>query len=191
MVITIVVFLILVIAIISTFWPRYEMQFIELGLLGKNRIADNYFSNENSTVFIDSQVDWNIFLHNHMENSQNVIVKVKLLNSTMDLPNDKEHKPSSIESFFELPFSLSNNETFFASFSWSINEVLIEDNLITLKNLKVNSQQVEVDVKTFSNSFFRMVFELWVYDKSSQSYEFSWNSGEDYSSASIYIGFRV
>jgi len=36
-----------------------------------------------------------------------------------------------------------------------------------------------------------MVFELWVYDNSSQNYRFGWLSGEKLSSSSLYMLFKV
>ena len=167
------------------------MQFIEFGLLGKDKIADNYFLYDNSTVSTDSQVDWYLYIHNHMGTSQDVIVKVKLLNSEMEIPNDQEHEPSPFAPFIELPFSLLNNDTLLVPFSWSITETILQDASILLKQLKVNDQSIEVDVSTFSYSFFRMVFELWVYDPVSQQYEFGWRSTEAFSSSSLHIGFRV
>lgn len=190
-IVALVTVLILVVALISAFWPKYEMQFIEFGLLGKDKIADNYFLYDNSTVSTDSQVDWYLYIHNHMGTSQDVIVKVKLLNSEMEVPNDQEHEPSPYTPFIELPFSLLNNDTLLVPFSWSITETILQDASILLKQLKVNDQSIEVDVSTFSYSFFRMVFELWVYDPVSQQYEFGWRSTEAFSSSSLHIGFRV
>lgn len=188
---SLVAFLILATALISSYWPEYETQFIELGLLGKNKLASDYFSDANSTVSIGSQVNWYIYLHNHMVNPQNVIIKVKLLNSTMKVPNDQDHEPSPFTPFTELSFFLSRNETLIVPFSWSISEIVLEDDSIMLNRLTYNDQTVRVDVSTLSSSFFRMVFELWVYDQFSQEYQFGWNSAEGFSSVSLSIGFRV
>jgi uncharacterized membrane protein len=187
----IIAILIITISLISTFWPRYEMQFIELGLLGKDKVAKDYFSNENSTVSLGTQVSWYIYIHNHVEGSQTVIIKIKLVNSTMQIPNDEEHIPSPSASFIELSVPLLDNETLMVPFSWSITEIASQGDLIFLRQLIVNNQSVNLDVSTFSNSFFQMIFELWVYNQSSQEYEFGWQSSQGLSSASLHIGFRV
>lgn len=187
----VIAIVIIAVSLISTFWPRYEMQFIELGLLGKEKVAKDYFSNENSTVSLGTQVNWYIYLHNHMEGPQNVIIKVKLINSTMQVSNDEEHIPSPSASFIELSTPLSDNETLLVPFSWSVTEVTSLSGLILLRQLIVNDQSVDVDISTISDSFFQMIFELWVYNQSSQEYEFGWQSSQGFSSASLHIGFRV
>jgi len=187
----IIAILVVAVSLISAFWPRYEMQFIEFGLLGKDKLAKDYFLSDNSTVTLGPQVNWNIYIHNHIEGSQDVIIKVKLINSTIQVPNDEEHIPTQSASFMEMPLSLSDNETLVAPFSWSVTDLSSQGNSIVLRQLSVNNQSFDVDVSTLSDSFFQMVFELWVYNKSSQGYEFGWQSSQGYSSASLQIGFRV
>ena len=180
----------LTIALISTFWPRYEEQFFEFGLLGKDKKAEGYYPNDNSTINEGSQVNWYMYVHNHLGGYQNVMVKVKLLNSTMDLPNDKEHKPSPFIPIAEFPLSLSVNDKLFVPFSWSSIEAISQRNSTILKSMMINDQMVEINVPA-SNSFYRIVFELWVRDQVSEEYRFGWESGENFSSASIYIGFKL
>lgn len=187
----IIAILVVAVSLISTFWPRYEMQFIELGLLGKDKLAKDYFLSDNSTVTLGTRVNWYIYLHNHIEGSQEVIIKVKLINSTMQVPNDEEHVPSPSASFTEMPLSLLDNETLIVPFSWSVTELSSQGDSIFLRQLSINNQSVNVDVSTLSKTFFQMVFELWVYNKSSQEYKFGWQSSQGYSSASLQIGFRV
>ena len=185
-----VLVLTLTVALISTFWPRYEEQFFEFGLLGKDKMADRYYPNGNSTINMGSQVNWYIYVYNHMGSYQNVIVRIKLLNSTMDLPNDREHKPSPFISIAEFPLSLSVDDKLFVPFSWTITEAISQKNLTILKSMMVNDQMVEINVPA-SNSFYRMVFELWVQDQGSGEYRFGWESSEGFSSASLYIGFKL
>jgi Protein of unknown function (DUF1616) len=184
-------FLILAAGLIWAFWPAYEEQFIEFGLLGKNKMAEDYFTDVNSTITMGSQLDWYIYIHNHMGNSQTVIVRVKLLNSTMEIPNNQKHEPSPYPSLDELPLTLSNNETLLLPFSWAITGLERQDNSVLINQLAINSETFVAHVSTPSNSFFRIVFELWVYNSSTKEYEFGWTSGEEFSSASLYLGFRV
>jgi len=94
--------LILVIALFSTFWPRSEMRFFELGLLDKNKTAGAYFAIDNSTLEIGTQVKWFVFVHNHMGNAEKVSVRIKLLNSTMAQPINSKNTPSPFAFFQEL-----------------------------------------------------------------------------------------
>jgi hypothetical protein len=183
-------FLLISVVLISSFWPRYEMRFFELGLLGKDKVATDYFPNNGPSLSMGSEVDWFIYVHNHMGSPQEVIVKVKLLNSTMELPDDRENRFSFSDSFVEFPLSLSVDETLFVPFSWSISEIGFQNGSINLERLIVNNHIVEVDVLDSSNLFFYMVFELWVYDQGSQQYKFEWESERGYSSASLYMAFK-
>ncbi|MEM3704240.1 MAG: hypothetical protein QXX79_07490, partial [Candidatus Bathyarchaeia archaeon] len=115
-----VLFLIIVVAVLSAFWPKYEERFFELGLLGKDRKAEGYYPNDNSTLEVGSQILWYIYVHNHMGSAQSVSVRVKLLNSTMEAPDDRKNKPSPYPSFIEFPLFLSVDETVFVLFSWSV-----------------------------------------------------------------------
>jgi len=182
---------VLAVAAISTFWPRYEERFFEFGLLGKDKTAEGYYPNDNSTLSSNSQVRWYIYIQNHMGDVENVSVRVKLLNSAMEAPNDTRHEPSPFPPFVEFPLSLSVDETLFVPFSWSISETVSQGNSIVIKSLMVNGQTFRVDVPAFSNSLFSMNFELWVYDPSSHEYRFGWESGEEFSSASLNMWFRV
>ena len=117
--------------------------------------------------------------------------KVKLLNSTMDLPNDQEHEPSPYASFAEFPLSLSVDSTELVSLSWSISHAISQNDSIVLKRIIVNDSILETDVAAASDSWFRIVFELWVYDPNSQEYKFGWKSGAEFFSASVYMDFKA
>lgn len=186
-----VLFLIIVVAVLSAFWPKYEERFFELGLLGKDKKAEGYYPNDNSTLEVGSQIFWYIYVHNHMGSAQSVSVRVKLLNSTMEAPDDRKNKPSPHPFFIEFPLSLSVDETLIVPFSWSILEAVSQNDSIIVKSLMINNETIEVGVQAFSDNSFRMVFELWVYDSTSDEYKFGWGSENEFSSASIFMWFRV
>ena len=190
-IVALVLLLIVAVAFISTIWPRSEERFFELGILGKDETADEYYPNRNSTIEVGSQVSWYIHILNHMGSAQNVSLRVKLLNSTMEPPNDQTHESSPFISFVELPLFLDINDVQLIPFSWSILDAVSQNGSIVIKRLMINNQIVEVDVSTDSNSLFCMVFELWVYDQTSQEFTFSWGSEEDFSSASLHMAFKV
>ena len=186
-----VVLLIVMIAFISSIWPSQENYFIELGILGKNKTADAYFSNLDSIIEVGLQSEWYLYVHNHMDSVQNISLRIKILNSTMTLPNDNNNEYSPYESFAEFPLSLSVNETIFVPFIWGISDIVIQNDSVAIKQLIVNSQICEVDIMNFSDSYFQLVFELWVYEDSSQEYKFGWTLEENISSVSLYVGFKA
>jgi uncharacterized membrane protein len=176
--------------LIGVFWPKYESQFIEFGLLGKDKMAEGYYPNNNHTIGLNLSVNWNLYVRNHMKNGQTLVVRVKLLNSTMEMPSDKENKPSPSATLTEIPLSLSVEEIAIIPFSWSFHEVFQQEGLTIIESLTVNNQMLSVDILD-SNSSFRMVFELWVYDRSLQEYRFGWNIGEELFSTSLYMDFGI
>jgi hypothetical protein len=171
--------------------PKYEEQFLELGLLGRDGTATGYYPNDNPSLTSGSQINWNIYLHNHMAGSQDVSVKVKLLNSTIQQPNDNAHTSSPFPSIAELPVVLPVNGTQLVPFTWSISQTTIQDNSIVLESLTVNGQTVYVNIPAVYGTSFCMVFELWVYNQSTQQYQFDWETGKGSSSASVSIWFNV
>ena len=183
--------LIVIVAMIASVWPNQEEWFFELGLLGKDKIADEYFVDVHSVVDVGEVNSWFIYVHNHMGDVEAVSIRVKLLNSTMDLPEDQKLQPTQTESFAEVPLSLSVNEIVFVPFTWSILEAENQDDSTVIKRLMVNEKPVEVDVSISTNSSSWMVFELWVQDHNSGEYTFGWESNKGVFFASVYIGFRV
>lgn len=181
---------IILVGLISSIWPRSEERFFEFSILGKEKTADVYFPNRNSILGIGSQVSWYIHVLNHLEGAQNVSIRVKFLNSTMVLPNDQKHEPSPYASFFELPLFLDVDDVLMIPFQWSILEAVSQNGSLLVQGLMVNDQVLEIDVSD-SNSLFRIVFELWVYDHEFQQFTFLWGSEEDLSSASLNMAFNV
>lgn len=186
-----VLILIVAVAVISAFWPRYEERFFELGLLGRNKMAEDYYPNGNSTLEVGSEVRWFVYIHNHMRSVQDVLVRVKLLNSTMPIPDDRGHIPSMEPYFFELLVSLDIDETKEIPFPWSIDKAHNTNDTVTVNRLLIYEETVDVDVSTTSDIRFRMVFELWVLDESSGQYLFGWDSGKEFRSASLYMWFGL
>ena len=184
-----VMLLVVIVALVSTFWPSNEQKFFELGLLGKNHIADNFFTNNNSTLDTGSQVNWFIFVHNNVGSASYIYVKVKLLNSTMTQPNDLENTPSPSAVLLEIPSSLAPNETVLLPFSCNINDAVSQNGTTIIRQLIVNNQTIDVNV--LSSDYFYVVFELWVYNQTSHNYEFGWYSGKNFVSTSVNIAFQV
>jgi hypothetical protein len=184
-----ILLLIIVIALFSAFWPRNEMRFFELGLLDKNKKAEAYFTLDNSTLEIGSQVDWFVFVHNHMGDAEKVVVRIKLLNSTMAQPIDSKNVPSPFNFFQELYSSLPDNESVLLPFSWRISNAASANGVTAVRQLVVNNQILDIDVS--SNGYFIIVFELWVYSQTDQNYLFGWRFGNSFSSASLTMGFNI
>jgi hypothetical protein len=182
--------LVLVIAMISSAWPTQEDWFFGLGLLGKDKTADGYFTNGNSIVEVGVLNSWFIYVNNHMGTAQNVSIRAKLLSSAMELPDDQKHQHSNATAFAEFPLSISFNETVLLPFFWKIVKVERQNNSNIIDSLMVNDKLAKIGVSD-SNSSFTIVFELWVQNSDIGDYMFGWESKNGVSSASINMGFKV
>jgi hypothetical protein len=185
--------LILAVSIVGSVWPRYEESFFEVGLLGKDKKAENFYPTNSSSIEVGSNTTWYIYIHNHMKSSQSISIRVKLLNLTMLTPDDRKHEPSPYPFFAEIPLSLDTEETLNIPFQWSVLEASYLNGSVVIRRLMVNNQSVEVNVSTssLSEARFRIVFELWIYDENSGQYRFWWESNNELYSASIYIWFNL
>ena len=176
--------------VVGLYWPRYEEYFFELGLLGKEDKAEDYFPNDDSSVFIGTPMSWNIYVHNHMGSDQEILIKVKLLNSTMIGPDDRLHEPGPYDSIIEFPLAVSIDETYLIPFSFSILDFTYDNGTI-IQSVIVNNDFIDVNVKDNLENRFRVVFELWVYDQSTNQYSYGWYSKGERYSASIYAWFSL
>jgi len=178
------------VSVISAMWPRSNENFFELGLLGKDKKAEGYFDSSNSTITIGEPIIWNIYLSNNMGNDQDVLIKMKLLNSSTQIPNDRSHAPSPVRSYYEIPVSLSEDESSMIPFIWTVSKAQHQGRFEHIEGLIINDKTVNVDVMS-SDSSFRIVFELWAYNESTGKYVFSWNSGKELYSTSVFMWFKM
>jgi len=186
-----IIILISIVAVIATFWPRYEERFIEFGLLGKNKTAEEYFPNDNPILQVGDSINWFIYVHNHLGFSKNVSIRIKIVNSLLDVLNANKNEPSSQPTLIELPLFLSVDETNFVPFSWTILETSHNDTLVILKQLLINDQIVYLDLPASPESSFSLIFELWSYDQDSGEYHYEQEIDDGFSSISLNIGFQI
>lgn len=187
----IVMVLISVVAVFVAIWPKYEESFFEFALLGEDKRAEDYYPNDNPNINVSSPIRWYIYIHNYMHSVQDVKIRVKLLNATMQAPNDREHMPSPYPHILEVPVHLDVDETLILPLFWSVSGILHEENLIVINELTINNETIGVSLPSFTSNRFRIVFELWVYNQSSQEYEFGWESGKNTYSASLSMWYNL
>jgi len=174
-----VLILIVAVAIVSAFWPKYEERFFELGLLGEGKRAEDYYPNNDPNIGISTSVPWYIYVHNHMGSNQSISIRVKILNSTLPGPDTSKRAPSSVPAFFEIRQDLDIDETRLLPFFWHISEATWLGDSIVITQLVVNNVTLGVNASAVSGYFFRLVFELWIYDEASGTFGFTWKSREE------------
>jgi len=159
-------------------FPKQGKNFFTLGILGADETTDNYYPKNNATIQPMDELQWHIFVANHMQSVQRVLIKVKLINSTIPHPDSVNLTPTPQE--YEImnltPTTINSEESVTFPFFWKLLEFSIDDDVVTVNKLMINDQVVNVDVTATNGVDFRIVFELWCYDVSSGEYSFSWDS---------------
>lgn len=171
--------------------PERSEHFIALGVLGEEGLAEKYYPRDDPNIKIGEEVQWNVYLYNHMGETQYVAVRVKLLNSTMSAPNSTLSTPSPAPVIFEIKRFLLDNETFFYHFSWSIKKIDSVDNVSRITSFSANNEVIKTDCISKGKPSYRIIFELWTYDETSKDFMFSWILYDDICCSWNQIWFTV
>ncbi|MGA2785865.1 MAG: hypothetical protein ABSF09_14340 [Candidatus Bathyarchaeia archaeon] len=152
-------------------------RFFAMWILGSNGLAEHYYPNDNPNITVNEPVNWTLNVYNHMPSLEYVVVRVKLLNSTMASPNETTGTPSPSSSLIEFTHVLISNQTWSFPFNWVMTNVITEARNITAVNeLSINQASFKGDLaETKLGVNFRFVFELWFYDQNVDQLSFAWN----------------
>jgi len=172
--------------------PPATEQFFAMWILGSGGLAEHYYPNDDPNLAIGSQVNWTLGVYNHMGGLQYVVLKVKLLNSTLKSPDELTNLPSDAHAVFEFSRVLLDNETWTVPFLWKILQANQIAGSLMLTRISLNGntltgQLVEAD----SGYNFRFVFELWSYDEAANDLVFSWRTSSGQRSVWTQIWFNV
>lgn len=100
--------------------PPPSEQFYAMYILGSNGLAEHYYRNDNPDLTIGEPINWTIGVYNHMGTLQYVVIRVKLLNSTLASPDELTGTPSSTAPLVEFTRVLVDNETWTTPFVWRV-----------------------------------------------------------------------
>ena len=68
-------------SIITDYLPERQTEpFFALALLGRDGMAENYYPGEEPSIYPDTPVKWHVYIYNHMGESQQIKVKIKMIN---------------------------------------------------------------------------------------------------------------
>ncbi|MCJ7633316.1 hypothetical protein MUP77_13130 [Candidatus Bathyarchaeota archaeon] len=169
---------IVTVAALGALYPKFEEQFIAMGVLGEYGTTDQYFPGNISRISVGASIRWQLYVYNHMSETKEVSIRVKLLNSTLTGPNDENGTPSPVEFFMEIPLVLASNETQILPFYFRITQVALVGDSVRITEIEVAERIFSVNVPARIGTSFRIVFELWSYEKESGSYIYSWKSAK-------------
>jgi len=158
-------------------YPTTAERFFVLGLLGKDKTAENYYPNDDPNIRGLEEMQWYVFVQNFMQEVQYVLVKVKVLNSTMTLPDAVACTPSPENVIMNFSVFLTNGRSSTIPFFWHIANYSLQGEPLIVERLVINSMPVSLKVGAVNGSSFRMMFEVWYYDPVIEDFRFEWDSG--------------
>jgi hypothetical protein len=172
--------------------PPLSEQFYAMYILGSNGLAEHYYPNDNPDLTIGEPINWTIGIYNHMGSLEYVVVRVKLLNSTLPSPDELTGTPSSVAPLFEFARVLVDNETWSIPFVWRVLSVSPSSGEVLITGISINQTALSGNlVKANSGNNYRFVFELWFYDKATNALVFSWRTQNAQRSVWTQIWFNV
>ena len=158
---------------IRTLIPQNSETYLVMAILGQEGDASQYYPNNDPTIQANIPVRWYVYLHNHQNSSQLVLLKIKLLNSTHQSPNSTLGQPNPDNPFIEYTYTLAGNETEINPFLWQVTRVTYDGNTVTINELMVNDSSFNTNTRAVNGMNFRLVFELWYYDEALQEFRFA------------------
>jgi hypothetical protein len=175
-----------------TFNPPRTEEFYATWILGSDGLTENYYPNQNPNLRVGQTLNWTIDIYNHMGSLQYVVLRVKLMNSTLASPNDSTGQPSPVPSLIEFRRVLLSNETWTVPFVWSILKLEQRTSSVMITELSLNQNVMTGELAVALSGFnFRFVFELWHYDQTSGELVFPWTTAGATQSAWTEIWFNA
>jgi len=154
--------------------PPPSEQFFAMWVLGSEGLAEHYYPNDDPNLRIGEEVNWTLGVYNHMGSLQYVVVRVKLLNSTIASPDELSGTPSPASPLIEFTRVLVDNETWSLPFKWSIDSLDARGRSLILTRLAINEEHFRGELVNAASGFnYRFIFELWFYDQTSNDLSFS------------------
>lgn len=170
--------------------PSSVEPFFAVWVLGNGGLLQNYFPNNNTSLRANETLTWTIGVYNHMGSLEYVALQVKLLNSSDTGPNDIS--ASGTPALVEFDRVLTENETWTTPFIWEISRINQADGATKVTELTVNGRVVSVPLAEAADGLnFRLVFELWYYDETSNSLAFSWQSSAGIRTSWVQVWFNT
>lgn len=159
--------------------PPPSEPFFAMWILGSGGLAEHYYPRDDPNLMIGEDVNWTLGVYNHMGSIQYVVVRVKLLNSTLASPDELTGTPSPVSSILEYTRVLVDNETWSIPFLWKILNLTTTGERVAITGLLVNQYAIGGVVATAVSGFnYRFVFELWFYDPAKDDLSYSWRTGD-------------
>ena len=172
--------------------PRPKEQFFQFYVLGKNRLAGDYYPQNKTNLRLASTISWYLGVTNFMGNVQLVEIRLKLGNETTTPPNDTTDTPASAPELVAFDRALVDNETWKFPLVWSITNATKFAGSIHVLTIEINNQTYQTsDWSAIKGYNFRLILELWVWQGNTNTFEFGWGSSAERRTAWLQLWFNV
>lgn len=172
--------------------PRPHEQFFQLYVLGSNRMAADYYPNDDPNIRLGDPVRWYLGVTDFMGNVQLVAVRVKLANQTISPPDDQQASPSPAPMITEFRRFILNNETWEFPFVWQIVDAHLAEGSVYVSEFQINNQTYTLqDSSALNGHNFRVIIELWTWNVDNAALQFGWQTGTERRVAWLQVWFNV
>jgi len=172
--------------------PRPREQFFQLYVLGSNRLAADYYPNDDTNIGLRDPVRWYLGVTDFMGNVQLVTVRVKLGNQTINPPDDQQALPSPAPTVTEFRRFILNNETWEFPFVWQIVNTRVVERSVCISEFQINNQTYALhDSCALDDHNFRVIIELWSWDLDNAALQFGWQAGAERRVAWLQVWFNM
>jgi hypothetical protein len=172
--------------------PSANEQFFQLYVLGKNRLAADYYPDNDSGIRVGEPVEWYLGVTNNMGTVQLVSILVRISNSTIKPPNDQQALESPAPAVTDFARFLQDNETWEFPFVWNISNATSIDGSTRVLTLQINNETYQISGWSASNGYnFRFIFELWTWQTDRNEFEFGWNTNDEHQVAWLQVWFNM
>ena len=165
--------------LLASIQPKNSDDYLAIYTLGSEGLAENYFPGDQADILPGTQLSWYVGVYNHMSTLMLVKVEFKLLNLTMQGPDQVNGIPSQRDAFFDETQLLLSNETWTLPVVWSVGTTAsMSGNTTEIHSLVFNNDTLTNNVETpaLSGFNYRIVIELWVYNDATGAFAFQWTA---------------
>jgi len=172
--------------------PTPREQFFQLYVLDANKKTEEYYPNNDRNIPVNTSVNWNIGVTNLMDSIQIAQIRVKIGNQTLTSPNEKTATASELPTIAEFRRVLLDNQTWEFPSSWQILEADTKSDSVYITIMVNDEEPIRIsNVAAFKGKNFRIIIELWTFDKDSGSFIFGWREGGQRKTAWLQLWFNA
>lgn len=162
-----------IISVIINSIPIKQDPFVAMALLDENGKAEQYYPN-NINLTNGDPINFNLYVQNNMEKVIYIMIKIKIQDSGVKLPNSTSCKPSEAQTSYELRRILSNTEIWITPLSFEILDLDVQNEKYLINTIMINEEILNLNVTVNKNLNPRLIFEIWIYDDDFKHFSFSW-----------------